>query len=171
MGKDCYIGKVSEKLPKQLQETMDKLKPVLKELDWRGCISTEEKIVNNKHYFLDICARSPNPLGLLYPEFIDNWSDMVFSIAQKKEVKLKTKVKYVGCVPLYSKHTCKSDVQINFPKKLRSNIKFMTAYCKDGKFYATHHSPEEIACVVVAGDNTIDGLIKQLKKYVDELIS
>ena len=170
LDKDCYIGKISETLPKALQETMDKLRPVLKELDWRGCISTEEKLVNkDKHYFLDICARSPNPLGLLYPEFIDNWPEMVYSIASKKPTKLETKVKYVGCVPLYSKHTKRSDVQVNFDPKYRKNIKFMTAYCKNGKYYAIKNSPEEVVAVVVAGDQTVDGLIKQLKKYTDEV--
>ena len=169
LDKDCYIGKVSETLPKPLQETMDKLRPVLKELDWRGCISTEEKVLKDKHYFLDICARSANPLGLIYPEFIDNWPEMVFDIASKKPAKLETKVKYVGCVPLYSKHTKRSDVQVNFPPKLRSNVKFMTGYSKDKKWYAIKNSPEEVVAVVVAGDSTVDGVVKQLKKYVGEV--
>ena len=170
LDKGSYIGKVSDTLPKPLQETMNKLRPVLKELDWRGCISTEEKIITaDKHYFLDICARSANPLGLLYPEFIDNWPEMCFDIACGKSAKLGTKVKYVGCVPLYSKHTKVSDTQINFDPKLRKNIKFMTAYCKNNRYYAVKNSPEEIACVVVAGDQTLNGLIKQLKNLVDQV--
>ena len=170
LGKDSYIGKLSETLPKPLQETMDKLRPVLKELGWRGCVSTEEKVLSEKeHYFLDICARAPNPLGLLYPEIIENWPEMVYSIACGKKVELKTKVKYVGCVPIYSKHTVRNDVQVNFPEKYTKNVKFMTAYKKDGKCFAVKASPEEVACVVIAGSDTIDNLIKTLTDISGEI--
>lgn len=169
---NCYIGKLvpTNELPKPLKETMMKFKPVLSQLDWRGCISTEEKIVSEKeHYFLDICARSPNPSGLLYPEMIENWSEMVATIASNKPAKLVSKYKYVGCVPLYSKHTRKSDTQINFDPKYLPNVKFMTAYKKGEHYYAIKDSPEELVATVVAGADTVDNLIKKLKEVVAEV--
>ena len=170
ISKDSYIAKVSDTLPNQLENVNKKFFPIMKQLGWQGCISNELKLVSKEDsYFLDLCSRAPNPCGLIYSEFIDNWPEMCYDIACGKPTKMECKVKYVGAVPLYSKHTKKSDTQVNFPKELRKNVKFMTAYCKDGRFYAIKDSPEELVCVVVAGDNTVDGLIKQLKKYVDEV--
>ena len=170
LSKDSYIGKITDTLPKQLQNTMDKLNPLLKMLDWRGCISTEEFLIDkDTSIFLDICARSPNPLGLFYPEFIENWPEMVYAIASKKKTKLETKAKYVGCVPIYSKHTKRSDTQVNFPSKLRPNVKFMTAYAKDNKFYAIKNSPEEVVAVAIAGEQTLDKLVNKLKEVVGEI--
>jgi hypothetical protein len=170
LGKDSYVGKVSETLPEPLNETMEKLKPVLKDLDWRGCISTEEKILSKKeHYFLDICARAPNPLGLLYPQIIDNWPEMVYDIASKKPTRLQTKSKYVGCVPIYSKHTKQSWVKVNFPDKFKDNVKFMTGCKVKNDYVAVKGSPEEVVCVAVAGESSLSGLINKLKEVVGEI--
>lgn len=170
INKDAYLARVSDTLPNQLEEVNKKFQPILKQLGWQGCISNELKIVSKeKSYFLDLCSRAPNPCGLVYGEFIENFPEMCYDIACGKHTKANWKFKYVGCVPLYSKHTRYSDVQVNFDPKLRKNVKFMTAYCKDNRFYAIKGSPEEVVCVVVAGDNTIDGLINQLKKYVEEV--
>jgi hypothetical protein len=149
---------------------MEKLKPVLKDLDWRGCISTEEKILSKKeHYFLDICARAPNPLGLLYPQIIDNWPEMVYDIASKKPTRLQTKSKYVGCVPIYSKHTKQSWVKVNFPDKFKDNVKFMTGCKVKNDYVAVKGSPEEVVCVAVAGESSLSGLINKLKEVVGEI--
>jgi hypothetical protein len=172
LSKNSYLGKLvpTEKLPKPLLETMTKFKPVLKQLDVRSAVSTEEKIVTTaKHFFLDICMRAPNPLGLLYPEMIDNWPEMSWDIASNKPPKLKSMYKYVGAVPLYSNHTENHWVKVDFNPKLRSNIKFMTVCKKNGNYYAVKNSPEEVVCVLVAGDQTVDGVVKQLKKLAGEV--
>ena len=172
LNKDCYIGKCvpTKDLPKPLLETMNKFKPVFKDLDYRSAVSTEEKIVSEKeHYFLDLCARSPNPLGLLYPEFIDNWPEMCYDIACGKPAKLKCKAKYVGCVPIYSNHVKTNWVKVNFDKKYLPNVKFMTACKKGDDYVAVKGSPENLVCVAVAGEDTVDKLISKLKEVVDNI--
>jgi hypothetical protein len=166
LSKDCYIGRVSDYLPPQLMDTMTRFKPVLKQLDWRGCISTEEKIVNKtEHYFLDICARSPSPLGILYPEFIDNWPEAVYAMAQNNNVRLKIKHKYVCCVPLYSHHSKDSWVKLTFNPKDRTNIKLATG-CKYGNdFYAVKGSDEGLVAVVIGGGQTVKEATEQCKDY------
>ena len=85
--KGVYVGKVCNSLsevPRQLQETILKLDPILKKFKYRGFISTEE-FVNTRgtdHYFLDITMRSPYPLGLGYRYAIKNFADVVLNGAK-----------------------------------------------------------------------------------------
>ena len=166
--KDSYIGRVGD-IPKQLRRTMEALKPELQKRDWRGAISTEERITKNKHYLIDICARFPSPLGILHGMYIENFPEVVHAIASKQMVKPITKFKYCGCVPIYSPEAKVDWVEVNFDYKYRSNIRFMSACrAKDGKFYARDEKDGLIAIVVGAG-NTVDEVIKELEKYADKI--
>jgi hypothetical protein len=46
--KSCYIAYVTNEFPIPLKETMDKFLPVFRNLNYRGAISSEEKIVDRK---------------------------------------------------------------------------------------------------------------------------
>ena len=171
-GKDSYIGRCvpTMEVPNIIMDTMNKFKPVFKELDYRSAVSSEQKIVDKKtSYFLDLCARSPNPLGLLYPEYIENWPEMCYDIACGKPAKLACKAKYVGCVPLYSKHVRNNWVTVSFDQKYKSNVKFMTSCKKDGNYVAVKGSPEDLVAVAVAGEQTLDALIKKLTDVVGNI--
>lgn len=162
--KSLYIAKVSDSLPSSLQETMTKLKPVLRKIDYRGALSTEEKIVNNKeHYFLDICCRLPAPLSALYQEYILNWDEVIYKIGKKENVRLDIKNKYIGSLPLISSHAEHHWLKIDIDKKDRSNIKFRSVSQNNNKFYSIKGPIDPV--VIVASGNSVDEVLETLKKY------
>lgn len=168
VSKMAYIGRVTNKLPKLLEDQMDKLKPVLKKLDYRACISTELKVTSKTEgYFLDITCRLPSPLCALYPEYITNWPEVVNKVGLKKDVKLDIRHKYVGALPLNSFHGLDYWIAIDVDKKDREHVKFYCAGQHDGRYYSVKGS-EKIA-VIIAGGDTVQEVIDILKKYTGKV--
>ena len=169
-GKNCYIGKVSDTLPEQLQDSLDRLKPVLKEYDYRGGFATEEKIVDKKkHYLLDFTARLASPFGTGMPYFIDNWAEMVAKIGSKQPVKAIFKHKYLCSVPICSGHLEQHNTKIEFDPKYKENIKFEKAYKKGEDYYGIKKAPENMIAVVVNGADNVKDLIKSTKEIVETI--
>lgn len=163
-----YLGRVTDTLPRQMQETLDKMLPVFKKVDYRGAISTEEKIVSKKeHYFIDLCARLPSPLCALYPEYILNWPEVVYKLGKKENVKLDIKHKYLGSMPLNSYHGMDNWTKIDLDPKDRDHIKFYCVAQNNGHYYSIKGC-EKIA-IVVAGGNTVDEVLDLLKKYAEKV--
>lgn len=166
--KMSYIAKVVEELPPVLNETMQKMKPIFTKLDYRGPMSTEEKIVNEKeHYFLDFCARLLYPASAFYIEAIRNWPEVVEAMARGKNIRLDVREKYWGAVPLSSSHAKKHWLTLDFPIELKKYIKLCVASKINGKYYGVKGS--EIIAVIVAGGNSIQEVIEKLKKYAKEI--
>lgn len=168
MSKNGYIAKVSDEMALPIKESMDKLKPALQRVDWRGCISTEERIVSrSEHYIIDICARSASPLGVLYPQFILNWPEVVYKIGLKQKVKLDIPYKYVGTFALSSQHAVNNWLELNIDEKDRGNIKLLMAAKNNGKYYAV--KGYEKVVVLIAGGSSVDQVIFTLKKYAGKV--
>lgn len=168
VSKGLYIGKrIENELPNPLKETIDAFTPLLQKLNYRGALSTEEKIVSEKeHYFIDACMRLPNPLSSLYPVFIENWSELVNSIGLGKEIVPEIKHKYVGAFPLTSVYAKDNYVKIDI--KDTSKVRYQMCCGKGKDMYAV--PGWEVVAVVVAGGDSVDDVISQLKenvKYVD----
>ena len=168
MSKNGYIAKVTDEMVSPIKASMDALKPVLQQVDWRGCISTEERIVSQKeHYIIDICARSPSPLGVLYPQFILNWPEVVYKIGLKQEVRLDIAHKYVGTFALTSHHAENEWLELNIDEKDRGNVKLLMAAKNNGRYYAV--PGEKKVIVLIAGGGTVDQVITTLKKYAKKV--
>lgn len=166
--KALYIGITDKPLPKPLKETMDKLTPTLKALDYRSAISTEEKIVKNNHYFLDLTARLADPLSAIYsePSLLENFPEIVYKIGKNEPVKPKWKYKYVFCMPLESNAANDNYLKIDVKPKDLDKVKFRWVCCdKQGNFYAIKGMNSVV--VLVAGANNIDEGLKKLKEYGD----
>lgn len=166
--KNLYVAKVSDEMAAPIKESMDALKPVLQQVDWRGCISTEERIVSQKeHYIIDICGRAPSPLGVLYPQFILNWPEVMYKVGLKQKVRLDIPYKYVGAFALSSSHAQTHWLEINLDEKDRSNIKFLMAAKNNGRYYAVKGDSKVV--VVIAAGSSVDDVLKQLKKYANKV--
>jgi hypothetical protein len=166
--KGLYIGRVSETLPTLLKEVADKLKPVLKKLDYRSAISTEIKCVNKTtSYFLDITCRLPNPLCALYNEYITNWKDVVYKTGLKQDVRLDIKYKYIGAFFLNSSHGHDHYIKIDVEEKDRDHIKFVSVAQNDGSYYSVKGT--EKICVIIAGGQTVQEVIDTIKKYAGKV--
>ena len=163
-----YVTKVSETLPTQLQETMTALRPVLQKLDYRAAVSTEEKVVSKKeHYFIDITCRCPSPLCALYPEYIENWPDVVYKIGSKQNVRLKIKHKYLASLPLNSHHGTDHWLKIDVKESDRDHIK-LYRYAQLGNKYYNVKGSEKVG-VIIAGGNSVDEVLGIIKSYADKI--
>jgi hypothetical protein len=163
-----YIGKYTDKLPPQCQKTADALAPVLKKLDYRGAISTEEFIVDDKDsYLIDITSRFPYPLSYAYTESIENYSELIYSIAEGKPLPIYPKDKYVMCFPVGTQNSEKNWTRIVMDDNLRPFFKLQFCSKRDGKYYAVKGQENGIA-ICVTGNN-IDDMIDHTKDLLGEV--
>jgi len=164
----AYIGVWGYRIPEWFVRTEPHLKNILTTMDYRGFISTEQRIVNkNKDYLIDITARIPHPLGHIFTTAIRNYPEVIFKIANNQKVTLDVKEKFWGCLPVRSDELNNVSLEVRFPDKYRPYIKFSTAYKKDGKYYASKGGT--IVCSIVYGADTIDKVIEGIKKIGDEI--
>lgn len=167
--KENYLGKVIpyKELPIPLRETMDKFRPVLDRLDYRGAISTEELIVDKiKHYFLDICSRFLSPSDVMYT-LSNNFSEMVYNIGARKPFNIGIPYKYVATTPLEASHAEKHYVKLMVDPKDRKNVKFKTVGCVGRDYYGIPgHSTVGVA---LGYGNTIDEAINMAVKYSEKM--
>lgn len=165
---NLYIARVVDEMSPQIKETMEALKPVLRKLDYRGSISTEEKIVSKtEHYLIDLTARLPSPLSALYPQYILNWPELVYKVGLKQNVKCDIVHKYVGAFSLTSDHAKQNWLKIDIKEEDRTNIKFIMACKNNGKYYSVQGMNNVV--VLVAAGNTVDQVLELLKKYAQKV--
>jgi len=164
----AYIGVWSERTPDWFKRTEPYLMKELSKFDYRCFVSTEQRLVNkNKDYLIDMTCRIPHPLGHLFTTAIRNYPDVVTKIANNEKVKLDVKEKYWGVLPLRSSELQDTSLEVKFPDKYRQYVKFSTGYKVGGKYYAAKGGT--LVCTVVYGANTIDDVIKGIKKIGDEV--
>lgn len=167
--KNLYVAHVVDELPAPLMETLDAFTPLLQKMNYRGALSTEEKIVSEKeHYFIDACMRLPNPLSALYPVMIENWADVVYNVGLGKDIEPKIRYKYVGAFGLTSLAAKEIFVKINIDKGHENDVRYQMVTGRDDKIYSI--PGWEVVAILVAGGNTIDEVLQKLKdnaKYVN----
>ena len=168
--KNLYLGKVvrtEDEVPEVLMETLDAFRPVLDKFQYRGALSTEERIVSeNEHYFIDPCCRGPLPLGVLYSRFINNWPDLVYSIGKGDPIEAECDYDYVGAFALCSTNTKEHFTLVTMDEGHRDDFRFMMA-CQNEKkdYYAV--KGQEASVVVVAGGKSPEDVINKLKKNAE----
>ena len=169
--KNAYIAKVCdyEEIPAPIFDTMEALAPALEKMDWRGFISTEERIVSlREHYLIDVCSRAPSPLSALYPVFIKNYREFVYKTGLGQFCPMDIDVKYVGAFALSSLRGKEEYLSIEVKPKDRDKVRFQSVTQRDGKLYGVKGN-EIIATLVASGDSkeeVIDKL-KECSKLVD----
>lgn len=169
--KNLYVAHVTDELPVPIEETLTAFQPLFTKMNYRGAMSTEEKIVSEKeHYFLDACMRLPNPLSALYsnPDIIRNWPEVVEKVGRGQDVELDIEYKYVGAYGLTSLDADKQYLNITIDPKYRNDIRYqMVAGRKDGSNYSVPGWP--IVAILTAGGNSVDEVLTKLKSQVDHV--
>jgi hypothetical protein len=132
-------------------------------MDYRGALSSEERIVNDKeHFFMDFCARIPAPLGQIYPIAIKNWSELIYKIGKKEDCQIDCDFKYVGAFALTSEHASEHYLKIKVKEKDLDTVRFqMVEQNKDGYFAVKGNS--SVVVLVAGGDNYKEVLKKLIK--------
>jgi hypothetical protein len=163
-----YLGKWSDRLPSQLEETMEAFKSILINFNFRGVVATEELILSKKeHYPLDLTVRFPQPMGIMWTETIKNFSEVVWRVAGGEEAVIIPAAPYVGCLPFESDYAIDHWLRVHFDESLSSNIKLIEGCIWDGKMYAVKGTA--MCVVLIAWDDSPKKVIKQLEKLAHEV--
>ena len=167
--KGPYLGRVGE-LSKPMQFTIDKLMPLLKALDYRGCFSTEHLLTKDgKNHLIDPCPRGALPLTVGYKKWIKNLDEVVFKIGLNEKVDVDIPFKYLLAIPLCSKDNKEEDTLVKIEKGHEDFIEYGNAYTDDKGRYYVVKGMEVVATIVLAG-NDWHKLLEQAKdemKYVE----
>jgi hypothetical protein len=163
----AYVGTYAP-IPNVLKNTANKFTPVLSKLDYRGAFSTEERTRDGKKsYLVDITARYPYSLSLIYTESIKNYSEVIWKVASGEEVDIIPRFKYAVCAPVESPHAEKYWLRLIFPEKMRHKIK-LHQFCKSGDYYYCVKGNKNGALLVSLG-NDLDKCITDIESTANEI--
>jgi phosphoribosylamine-glycine ligase len=149
-----YVGKYVDVMPPALEEVAEKMIPVLQEMDYRGIISMEAQVVKDgTAYVTDWTTRFPFPLSWAYEHSLNNFSDVIFAVADGKDIELDIKNKYVGYMEAHAIDLQDGWLEVSFPDKYRDNIKLRKPAKYKGKYYAMATIDQILGAVVDTGSN------------------
>jgi hypothetical protein len=75
-----------DQVPEELRSVNEAIAPKLRELDYRGPLSTEVRIKDGESFFIDITTRFGSPPHQCQSEMIDNYAEMIWGVAQGEPV-------------------------------------------------------------------------------------
>lgn len=163
LDKTLYIAHVADELPTTLEEVMTPFSELMRQMDYRGAFSIEQKVKSIKeHYALDWCARLANPLSALYPVFINNFRELLINVGSKQEVSIDCDHKYLGAYPLISQQAQDNNVEIRIDPGHDQAIRFQMVTSRDKKHYAV--KGWTIAAIIVAAGDSVDEVFDNLRK-------
>lgn len=169
-----YAGKIFkyEDLTEGVKSVNEKLKPLLKEVEYQGAISTEIRTSKDgkNHYLLEPTCRLPSPPNELYQEMYDNLGEIIWEISHGRMPEIKTTHEY-GLQLVLQVNWQDSDAQhiaISFPAKYRKNIKLKNPLIVDGEYFALLiNGISEVAAIVSTG-NSLEACKKEIEQIFKE---
>ena len=151
-----------------MDDVMHKLAKYLKKIEYRGAISVEAVYDGKECYAIDICARFPYPLSMIYCEYIQNYSEVIWGVARGNAPNLKiTCDKYVGLLNrLVMDEEMKVWAPVYFdmkPDGLYPRVRFRRAVQKDEVIYIPP-STDKIVFSVINTASSVEDLIEKLEE-------
>jgi phosphoribosylamine-glycine ligase len=172
-GTGTYVGKFSDEIPEPYKEVAEKIKPYLKETNYRGAISTEGIIgKERKLKMIDWTCRFPLPLSAFYTLAFENFGEVIVKTALGEDVRIKNVKPYVASLALCSSKAETDWLALNIPEELRPFVKTRIGAYKDG-YWAVPGFPS-VLVVVNYGDTPEEALnnvyqISEKLSYVEDL--
>lgn len=166
--KEVYVAKFikTSELPKPMLETMNKFKPVLQNMKYRGALSTEEKILSDKeHYLIDWCSRLLSPASAGYGEWIKNFPELIFKLGKNDKVNIECPYKYVAAIFLESPQAENEYCYMDVKPENRNRVKFMSACKHNGGYYAVKDC--KTVAIAIGNGNTHEEALKMAKESAD----
>lgn len=80
-----YVGQMLPEIPEFQKDYMGKLLEYAKSVNYRGALSTEVIYDGTDCHLIDVTARFPMPLGLMYSQFIPNFGEFLYKIANGEQ--------------------------------------------------------------------------------------
>ena len=165
ISKNLCINKVAldlDEYPECLRNNFEPLAPLMKRMDYRGAVSTEDRVVSkDESYLIDFTARLPAPMGQMYPVFIKNWAELVYKIGKNEDVEVECDHDYIGSFALSSEHALTHNLKMKVDPKDYDKVRFQMVGQDKDKVYAIKGN--SVVCCLVAGGKTPQEVLKKLK--------
>lgn len=158
-------------IPQEIREVNTKLESTFKAYKYRGFFSSELRITRDKKAFLiDPCARAGSPPTELFLEIVTNWADIFWNGAEGIIVDPAFKGRWGAELMIQSAWADKNWQAVQFPQKLRDNVKLRNLTIIEGKYYVAPQwvGVSDIGAVVATG-NSADEAIQKCKEYAEEI--
>lgn len=172
ISKNLCVNKVVNDIndiPECLMKNIGALSPLMTRLDYRGAVSTEDRLVDkDTAYLIDFTARLPAPMGQMYPVFIKNWTEVIYNIGKNKDVEVECDYDYIGSFALSSEHALTHNVKMKLDPKHKNDVRFQMVGQDGDKVYAIKGN--SVVCCLIAGGKSPQEVLDKLKKakdYVD----
>jgi hypothetical protein len=161
-----YIAQVIEwdAYPKMMRNTLEKLSPVFKQLEYRGFFSTEEKITEDKKsYLIDCTCRMGFPSGSTQLALIDNLSEIIYWGARGELREPIFKAKFAAEAMIVCPYAQYNPNAIHFPDKIKEMVNIGYSIKRNGVVYTVPKDMSSIGSVTSIG-NSIDECRDKLDK-------
>ena len=167
-----YLGCVRDysDLADPVKEVNEKLKPFLKEAQYRQFFSTEVRVTEDgTPYLIDLTTRCPAPPSALYWEMIENVGDIVEGGAAGEIVQPEWSAKYGALAVIKSPFAEERWCPVSVDPKVSQWIKWRNYACIEGQGYIV---PTEGVRMTEIGDcigigDTIEEAIENCKKHAE----
>lgn len=158
------------RIPKEVREVNDKLKPILRKYGYAGNFSTEVRINKGKGYCIDFTCRSASPAGETMQELFLNYGEIVDAGSRGELVEPVTKDHFAAQAMLVSEFACENWLPIEIPKEIRNQVKLYHSCMIGGQEFIIpgEFDMKEIGSVVATG-RTVDEAVKKVSQYAEQV--
>ena len=171
---EAYVGKWCkyEKLPKQIQDSNERIAGDLKSAQCRSWFGIEMRVTKDGNYVAeDPLARFGSPMGELCFEWVTNLAEVLWEGAGGVCVDPKPKSLYGAELLIHSEYASDNWSPIQFPAKHRDHIKFRNMTILDGKFYTV---PQTVGvsqvCAVIGMQGTLEAAVEEVKEIAAQVV-
>ena len=169
-----YVGCVQpyEKTHDVIKNIDKKMKPYFEEVNYRGFFSTEVRWNGKKGFWGDATCRCGQPPSDAQTELYDNFSEIIWEVANGRIPEIKSKNRFVAQIIIKSSWATSEPQAVYFPEKYKNNVKLKSLMYKDGVAYyipIDGFSMEEIGSVVATGKTLKEAIMnaKEISKTVE----
>jgi uncharacterized protein YlzI (FlbEa/FlbD family) len=121
-------------------------------------------------YMIDPCCRAGSPPSELYQNMYTNLADILWFGAEGKIIDPTPAGKYGAEMLIHSAWADKNWQAVNFPEKIRDQVKFRNLTIINGKYYVVPQAVglPEIAAVVAIGDS-VEEVVEEAKELAKQV--
>ncbi len=148
------------------KDVLDKIKPILIKYNYRGALSIEGMWDGDNLYVTDWTTRFPTPLSLMYCEYFDNYTELIYKVAKGERVKISVPTKYTGLVNVFSEDARNKWLLISYPKDVK--FRFIKGAKIDGNYYAVPSGVSIVGSVLGQGDD-YNKVISRIKSDIGKV--
>lgn len=168
-----YIGTFRNyaDIPEPVKKTNELVSPTLREYKYRNFFTLEARITKDgTPWVVDPCARFASPPGELVQIMYTNLADILWHGAAGELIEPNPAAKWGVELLLHSEWADKNWQSVQFPMKIRDNVKFRNLAVINNEYYIVPQSQglPEIGAVVAVGD-TLEEARERVKELADQV--